>query len=196
MKEESFEKLLAWLDVDRDCAAERYERLRKKLIAFFKHRNIPAEDRADKVFDRIADMLEKGKVISTENQEQYCLNVAVYVAKEFWHSGENRIKSDEPSAIADNNAIAEQFSEERQQAWTGRKNDCAEDCLGRLKSDQRRLLILYYGGDEKERARNRRKLAKELGISDEALRLRVHRARGIVRECYKDCLKRHGIEQK
>jgi DNA-directed RNA polymerase specialized sigma24 family protein len=92
--------------------------------------------------------------------------------------------------------VAELLGEERQQAWLDRKNDCAKDCLKRLTSDQRRLLMLYYGGDEKTRARNRRELAKELRISDEALRLRVHRARRIVREYYEDCLKRHGIERK
>jgi hypothetical protein len=79
----AFEKLLAWLDADRNRAGERYESLRKKLILFFKRRNIPAEEYADKVFDRIADMLEKGKVIPTENREHYCLSVAVYLAKEF-----------------------------------------------------------------------------------------------------------------
>lgn len=192
----AFEKLLAWLDPDRNRAGERYERLREKLILFFKRRNIPAEEYADKVFDRIAGMLEKGKVIPTENQEQYCLSVAVYLAKEFWHSRENRLRGDESSTAADNNAVAELLGEERQQTWTGRKKDCAKDCLGWLTPDQRRLLILYYGGDEETRARNRRRLAKDLRISDEALRLRVHRARRIVRECYEDCLRRHGIERK
>ncbi len=195
MKDEAFEKLLAWLDADRDIAGERYERLREKLIAYFKHHNIPAEEWADKTFDRIAELLEKGKVLPPEKQEQYCLGVARYLAKEFWHSRENRLKKHESSAIANDDPVAEQLNEERQQAWIDRKNDCAKHCLGQLKPDQRRLLLLYYDGDEKTRARNRRKLAKELGISDKALRVRVHRARRIVRECYKDCLKRHGIER-
>jgi len=193
MKDESFEKLLTWFDADRDCAGERYERLRKKLIAFFEHRHIPAEEQADKTFDRVAALLEKGKDVPPEKQEQYCLGVARNLAREFWHSRENRSTKHEPSAMANGDPVAEQLCEERQQAWIDRKDKCAKHCLEQLKPDQRRLLFLYCDGDGEMRARNRRKLAEELGISDEALRVRVHRTRHIVRECYRDCLKRHGI---
>jgi DNA-directed RNA polymerase specialized sigma24 family protein len=193
IEDEAFEKLLTWLDADRDCAGERYERLRKKLIAFFEHRHIPAEEYTDKTFDRVADLLEKGKAIPPEKQDQYCLGVARNLAKEFWHSRENQSKKHESSAMANDDPVAEQLCEERQQAWIDRRNECAKHCLEQLKPDQRRLLLLYCDGDEKTRAHNRRKLAEELGISDEALRVRVHRTRHILRKCYQDCLRRHGV---
>jgi RNA polymerase sigma factor (sigma-70 family) len=195
LSQAGLEKLLDWLDADPGRAGEKYVSLRQKLIVFFKHHNIPAEEWADKTFDRLAELLEKGKILPAEKQEQYCLGVARNLAKEFWHSRENRLKERESPAIANDGPVAEQLSEARQQAWKDQKNDCMKDCLRQLKPDQRRLLLLYYDGDEKTRARNRRKLAKELGISEEALRVRIHRARRIVRECYKDCLKRHGIER-
>jgi RNA polymerase sigma factor (sigma-70 family) len=193
MEDEVFEKLLTWLDADRDCAGERYERLRKKLIAFFLHRHIPAEEWADKTFDRVADLLGKGKDVSAEKQEQYCLGVARNLAREFWHKCENRSKEREPFPVANDDPVAGRLCQERQQAWLDRKNDCMKESLAQLKPDQKELLLLYYDGDEETRARNRRKLAEELGISEEALRVRVHRARHIVREHYRDYLKRHGM---
>jgi RNA polymerase sigma factor (sigma-70 family) len=189
-----FEKLLDWLNSDCELATKEYERLHKKLIAYFERRHIPGEEYADETFDRITSKLEKGEVLPAENQEHYCFGVARNLVKEFWRRSKSRSKNLESSANANDNPVAEQLNEQRQQAWIGLKDECAKDCLARLKPDQRRLLLLYYGGDEQTRARNREKLAKEFGISNEVLRVRVHRARGIVRNCYQDCLKRHGIE--
>lgn len=190
-----FEKLLEWLNPDHELAAKEYERLRKRLIDYFEHYHIPGEEYADKTFDRIADMLEKGKIIYTGTQVRYCLTVAHYLRLEYWHSPESRWDDYESSVINSDNAVAEWLCEQREQALTDLEIACMKTCLAQLEPDQRRLLLLYCGGDEQTRPRNRQKLAKEMGINEGALRKRVHDARHVVRKCYQDCLKRHGIER-
>lgn len=51
---ERFDNLLRLLDLDRDVAGDKYERLRRKLIKFFEwNACFPAEDLADETFDRV-----------------------------------------------------------------------------------------------------------------------------------------------
>jgi DNA-directed RNA polymerase specialized sigma24 family protein len=94
----------------------------------------------------------------------------------------------------DDSLAAGQFDDEQQQVWQEQKSQCMKDCLNCLPSDQKRLLVMYYGGDEKTRASNRRRLAKDLRISDQALRVRVHRLRYVLKERYEACLKRRHLK--
>ena len=50
-------------------------------------------------------------------------------------------------------------------------------CLARLPHEQRTLILSYYGGTTEERIHNRRRLAAQLGIPLNALRIRAHRIR-------------------
>src|SRR5512134_1992159 len=73
--EETFDRLLASLDADRERAGERYEDLRRTLVRFFEWRGAPfPEDHADETFDRVARRLDEG--ITIENLGGYCYNVA------------------------------------------------------------------------------------------------------------------------
>jgi hypothetical protein len=65
LSKEEFDRLLAWLDDDRDRAALRYEEIRQWLIVFFTKKGFSevAEELADKTIDRVA-----GRVTSLENQ--------------------------------------------------------------------------------------------------------------------------------
>jgi len=55
LKSADFEVLLQRLDSDRECAGEKYEDIRRKLIRFFRWNDcFPGDDLADQTFDRVA----------------------------------------------------------------------------------------------------------------------------------------------
>ena len=54
LSQEAFDRLLAWLDPDRDRAGERYEEIRRKLIGIFLRRGCStAEDLTDEAINRV-----------------------------------------------------------------------------------------------------------------------------------------------
>ena len=56
---EEFDRLLLWLDSDRDAAGRKYERIRYKLIKIFSCRGCcEAEDLADKCVDRVTSKID------------------------------------------------------------------------------------------------------------------------------------------
>src|SRR5687767_11901471 len=55
LKQEDFDKLLAWLHRDREQAGQKYEAIRESLIKIFSWRGYDdAEDLADEVINRVA----------------------------------------------------------------------------------------------------------------------------------------------
>jgi hypothetical protein len=58
-----------------------------------------------------------------------------------------------------------------------------------LKPEQRELVVDYYGGAERQRIDRRRDLAARLGISMNALAIRVCRIRGALETCVDVCCK-------
>ncbi len=65
---------------------------------------------------------------------------------------------------------------------------CLRACLDRLPAAERRLALLAHRGGERERAEARRRLAAELGISADDLRLSIHRLRRQLADCCSRCL--------
>ncbi|HKP37054.1 MAG TPA: hypothetical protein VJT71_09355, partial [Pyrinomonadaceae bacterium] len=55
LAQEDFDRLLAWLDADRERAGVIYEKIRWRLITIFAARNcVTPEDLADETLDRVA----------------------------------------------------------------------------------------------------------------------------------------------
>ncbi|HZT35185.1 MAG TPA: hypothetical protein VFA15_04640, partial [Nitrososphaera sp.] len=69
---------------------------------------------------------------------------------------------------------------------------CLDRCLKELSSKDRRLLLDYYSKDGREKIELRRRLAAELGISENALRIRLSRLRATLKGCIEACLKQDG----
>ena len=67
---------------------------------------------------------------------------------------------------------------------------CLDHCLRQLTPDDRYVIEEYYAKDGREKIDNRERLAKKLGIGLNALRIRSHRIRIILKDCILDCLKR------
>jgi DNA-directed RNA polymerase specialized sigma24 family protein len=71
-----------------------------------------------------------------------------------------------------------------------RQRECLEHCLQSLPSESRELIMQYHQGERRVKIENRQKLAEQLNIPLNALRIRSHRIREKLEACVDDCLKR------
>jgi DNA-directed RNA polymerase specialized sigma24 family protein len=171
---EAFEALLARLDPDRERAGERYEVIRHKLIRLFDWRGCEdPEDLADETINRVARRLAEGVQLGVSDPYSYCCGVAHLVFKEVCRNRDRERRRMEAEPAVPLAVFPEPEEDERYDALRG--------CLGRLPPNPRSLLLRYYEGED--RIRGRRRLAEELGIPLNALRIRVHRVRRAVEDC-------------
>ena len=173
--QKAFEKLLAWLDPSRDKAAEKYQRIQFRLIRIFAAKGCwEAEDLADRTFNRV--MLKIDWLIAN-----YVGDPALFfyaVAKKIYLE---RLKMQPP--IDTRWVEPENADIERQCA-------CLEQCLRQVTSREEADLILQYHEKEKqERISKRKELAAKLGISVNALRIRVFHIHSRLRLCIEECLR-------
>lgn len=171
----AFEGLLRALSPDREEAGRAYERLRLKLVKYFDWRGCrPAEDHADEVLNRVARRLEEG--IAVENMGSYVYGVARFVRSE-------AIKKEERERTARAGEVATVADES-----TERVADCLESCLAGLAPRSRDLIVAYYQERGAAQQEARRALAGRLGLPLNALRIRAHRIRAVLKACVARCV--------
>jgi len=183
-----FDRLLSALDEDRDRAGVSYERLRKKLVAFFDWRgaSVP-EELADRTLDRVAQKISNGELTGSLDLARYAHGVGKNVLREHWteRSRETttlRRLQFEPSRSP--GAAARHESE-----LAERRSNCLDGCLSRLAPRSRNLLLSYYSGEKHGKIVQREGLANELGITLNALRTRCFRLRESLEACVDRCLR-------
>lgn len=184
---DAFERLLAFLDADRERGARRYEDIRRRLVKLFAWRGCGSpDDCADRTIDRVARRLAEGAEIRVSEVYQYFHGVAMNVLREQW-----RETAGAPGPLDDRAARAAVETDpdrEAEQAARDMQLTCLESCLERLARPQRDLLLDYHGGDR--HIERRRALAASLDIPLNALRIRVHRIRATVERCVTACVAR------
>jgi DNA-directed RNA polymerase specialized sigma24 family protein len=183
---ESFDRLLACLDSDRDRAALRYEVVRKKLSALFRWKGCRHPDElADQTLDRVARRLEEGTQLWVDDPYAYIHGVAIRVAQEHWRKPER----EEPlAAPAHRELPAPPAEDETARRAEERRLDCLGRCLDRLSAEHRRLLETYHLEGDGPRIAARKALAARLGVPMNALRIRVHRIRAELSACLEECV--------
>lgn len=183
---EEFEALLAHLAPDREQAGERYEDIRRRLVRLFEWRHCAApEELADEAINRVARRLAQGIEIHAESPFGYFCGVAHHVGQEMLRErGRERSTFRTASTLAALAAEPEPGAE--------RRLACLHACLARLPGDQRRLILQYHQGGERARIDGRQRLARELGIGANALRIRAHRIRRRLEDCCARCLAEGG----
>jgi len=82
LTQESFDKLLAWLDADREQAGQKYEEIRRELIRYFLIRGYysQSEELADETINRVAQNLDKVPEEYMSDPARYFL----YIARKSW----------------------------------------------------------------------------------------------------------------
>jgi DNA-directed RNA polymerase specialized sigma24 family protein len=166
--------MLRWLGPDPDAAGRKYEDIRRSLVLFFESRRcLSAEEEADKTIDRVARRIDEGEQVKTSNPYLYFYGVALKVLIEY----QRRPPAAFPPPLPDDPADVEL------------RHSCMESCLAELPAETRQMLTEYCQIDRRLKDGGR-KMAQRLGISVNALRLRVHHARDGLSACVEKCLSR------
>jgi RNA polymerase sigma factor (sigma-70 family) len=173
---EGFERLLDWLDQNRDAAGHRYEEIRTRLIKVFVCRgcSVP-EELADETINRVAGKIDQIATTYVGNPVLYFYGVADKIFLEYVR------KRSTPSL-----PLPESSTEEAEQRYR-----CLEQCMERLSAQSRELILAYYGSDMGTNIDTRKELAERTGIGANALWIRAHRIRESLRQCVRECLRRH-----
>jgi DNA-directed RNA polymerase specialized sigma24 family protein len=175
LTQDVFDSLLAWLDADRERAGEKYENIRRKLVKIFTARGcLTAEELADETIDRVARRVSDIAAAYTGDRALYFYGVAQKVHLEYLK--ERGAPAPPPPVAAAEDVEAEY--------------ECLEKCMQALAPSARELIKRYYLEDKQAKIDERRKLAGELGIAVNALRIRAHRIRATLQQCVNECLRR------
>jgi len=177
LTQESFEKLLTWLDSNREEAAAKYESIRFRLIKYFTCNGCgdQAEDLGDETLDRVAKKLERGEIPEpfTGNKALYFLAFAKNIRLESVRKAPD-IPPPEP--------VTQDKTEDESQ--------CLEKCAPILPGEDRWLAIEYYRCEKSTKVEHHKKLAEKFNLSLAGLRTRIHRIRERLRPCIEECLER------
>lgn len=165
----AFEALLTRLHANRDEAGLAYESLRLKLTYFFEARGFQTSDRlVDETINRLAHKIQSGEVV--RDIEPFALAIARYVWLEVNREA-SPVSLDELLEKDELKISLLQLSE--QPSGEDQRLDIMRQCLLELPAEKLSLLQQYYQAKVEER----RKMADQLGISENALYLKIHRLR-------------------
>ena len=174
---DAFDHLLGALDPHRETAGEKYEQLRRILIGFFRARGTPHPDEcADQTLTVAGSRLAGGEKV--QNISAYCLGVARLVAFERFRQRvtEDAATRQIPAPVP----VSEQVERDDE------RQERLERCLELLDDEERRVILAYYGGEDGTRVQTRKRLADELNIPMNALRIRAHRIRKTLERAFLD----------
>jgi DNA-directed RNA polymerase specialized sigma24 family protein len=176
LTKESFEYFLSCLDTDREHAAQRYLDLRDRLIYLFEGRQCDEPIVwADEVINRVVWRLQEGEKI--QQIEAYALGVARFALKEYFRHQQALISLPEISPQEAWQAAQQAEELTRQQHERERLYEAMRQCLLSLPAPLRELLLEYYSAQGREQTEHRRALAKQRGLTENALYLKIHRIR-------------------
>jgi DNA-directed RNA polymerase specialized sigma24 family protein len=178
LKQEDFDRLLAWLDADPESAGLTYERIRWRLIAILASRGCAVpEDLADETIDRVARRVADIRDTYVGDKAIYFLGVMNNVHHEYL----KRPKILSPSPAVDDGELKE------------KTHLCLDKCLDKLTANSRRLIERYYAADKRAKIDLRKQLAAQFGVSLNTLRLRALRIREKLQTCIEQCLPTEGL---
>jgi RNA polymerase sigma factor (sigma-70 family) len=184
LTQEDFNRFLNWLDPDRDKAAQMYEKMRRNLILLLNKRGCHlSEDLADESFNRVISRLPKMIDSYTGSPAAYIVTVAKNLYLEY--AAERSRKDSLPES--DHTDIITQ-KQNNSGGAEEKAFECLDRCLDKLPPESRKLILDYYRENRRVKIDNRKKIAEDWGLSFNALRIRVHRVREILRQCMDECL--------
>ena len=172
LSQDDFDALLDWLDSDREQAGIKYEQIRSSLIKIFTGRGcLDAEELADETINRVTRKINDIKSDFRGDPALYFFGVAKMLLLEYMR----RKPPQNPPPPPDSGRAELEYR-------------CLERCIERLSEEDRALLLREYGAKGRTQAERRKALADELGISLNALRIRVYRIRVALKECIEKCI--------
>jgi RNA polymerase sigma factor (sigma-70 family) len=185
LTQEEFDRLLHWLDSDRSRAGKKYEEIRLSLIKIFTWRGCSdAEGLADETINRVTQNLHRMADTYVGDPALYFYGVAKNLRREQVRQAGRTVPITplvSPSAPPQEQEADEQGDDPELQ-YT-----CMRECIGRLKPKDRELFLLYYSGEKKSK-NYRKDLAGQMGMTSNALRVRIKRLRTRLQQCIHACV--------
>jgi len=173
LRQEDFDRLLDWLDADREQAGVIYERIRWRLVAILASRGcLTPEEVADETIDRVARRVVDIRNTYTGDKAIYFLGVMNNVHHEYLRR---------PS-------LPRLVEPEENIEAKERTHRCLDQCLDKLAPYSRQLIERYYTENKQAKIDLRKRIARELGIKATTLRLRALRIREKLQTCIEHCL--------
>ena len=181
---EDFERFLTWLGTDREQACRQYDGIKAKLVRYFQCRGwgVDAEELADETINRVVIKMRELAAGYVGDRLPYFYGVGRRVHHERIkkrrdeEEGLRELRDLPPPSVSDQ-------SEENEQ-----RDRCLRHCMESITPQNRDLILRYYFGEKREKIVERKKLAGELGIAQNALRIRAHRIRTELRDCVENCI--------
>jgi len=174
LTKEALERLLHWLDRDRDRAGQRYEQIRSGLIKVFLCRgSVDPEELADETINRVARKVQEIAESYVGDPALYFYGVAKMVYLEY-----SRRKPVAPHPTPPNAAEDADL-----------RYECLERCMRKLSAKNRELILAYYEHESGAKIEHRKELADQMGITANALWIRVHRIKKDLQNCINQSLK-------
>lgn len=192
MSTDTFHNLFALLSDDPREALQLYQWIYRDLLIFFAGRNADdADDLASETIKRVLESLARGKsvVFPRGGEKAYFFGFAKLVLLEFYRKKPSltsidemadQIPADDPRAPGIVTRIHKQ-----------REIRCVRACFTQLPKAEQELLAAYYAESSEEALKaSRKQLARQLGITPNALKLRIARLRNKLVDCKANCLKK------
>lgn len=182
---EAWTIFLKRLDEDSEKAGHIYETLRSRLITIFRCRGvIDPPGLADEAIDRIVKGLEREEI---RDVFAYAAAVARYVASEAF-------RRPPPVSLADvQEPRQNQSSDDSSEREADLRLDCLEKCTATLNESDRNLISNWYKNEKSQKVEDKRRLAANLGITVETLRVRAYRVREHIRTCVIECMSNRNV---
>ncbi len=176
INQEQFDRLLGWLDPDREKGGARYEWIRNRLIRVFVCRGstVP-EELADITINRVARKLAEIQADYVGDPAHYFFGVANNIFRE-------SLRRDRAPSGAQ--PLPSEPSQEEELDYA-----CLEKCMSKLPVSNRDLVLGYYQQEKHEKIDHRKNLAQELRMGMNALRIRACRIRTSLQKCVENCRK-------
>jgi len=169
-----YEALFEWLGPTRDEGEKKYREIENRLIRILLKKGCTdPENCVAEAIDRVTLKVPALKGTYVGNPLWYFISVARHVHQEHVHSKE--IPYDE---------VPDQVIQPQVDFAT----ECLRQCLTLLAVEQRNLVLDYHVNMKRAKIDLHRKMAEELGLTTNALRLRVHRLRMGLEKCVLACL--------
>jgi DNA-directed RNA polymerase specialized sigma24 family protein len=185
-----FNRLLEWLDEGVDSHGHNYLEMRRRLTSYFDRRGrLFADDLADETLNRIGKTLERDGAIAITPQARYCYVVARFVLLEDIRRERLDLRNQgsrhtDPESWAQRSTAP--IQDEDLEAREARL-ESLDHGLQALAPERRALIVDYYRDSGPQKIAGRRELARRLGITMNALGIRVSRIRAALEARMTEC---------
>ena len=183
----ALDRLLTWLDEGTNSEGQKYLEMRRRLVSYFDRKNcVPPEDLADETLNRVARRLEEEGAIQSETAARYCYITARFVFMEYLRNIKHAEQFLNESLRTTLAAFPPPGTEDENRSKE-RMLNCLEQCTSKLQPQSRDIITRYYVGVGRNKIENRQELARELGITVNALSIRACRIRDKLEACLREC---------